>query len=233
METTSIDFLINNLRSRRDTLALASEALKSESDKYNISIIVLSLATGFFESVKYRLGMDNDQTAMIPIAVASIIACISSLIRFKRFPEQISVLVQAETMLTTTLTNCRNEKQVTPLLLKEYNASLQQLEVSLAPDVRAKFLQKAQLNLIAIMNQEVKYFDLIESIKEDKEEHIAVVAKKVDKKVDKKKVEKDDAIPQVVLSALSEIELTPTDYQNYIVKEEPCKETTEVEGSNV
>ena len=214
MENFNIEFLVNNLRARRDTLALASTALTAEADRYNLSIIVMSLGTGFFESIKYRLGYDNNGTAMIPIFVASLIAGVSSYIRFKKFPEKVAVLVQAETMLTNTLTNCRNQKTVDSALLKEYNASLQQLEISLSPEIRAKFLKMAQLNLISIMNQETKYFDLIKNIKEDK-----------DDKIVKPIVEKKEELPQVVVNALSEIS-PDTLYKNYIVKDEPSVESS-------
>jgi len=189
----SVEVLIHNLRARRDTLSLAADALKNESNRFNKSIILLSLGTGFFESVKYRLGLDNDTTSLLPIAASSIIAFISGVIQIKQFPEKIASIVQAESILTLALTNCRNQKEVTPTILKEYNDSLQALEISLTPETRAKFLKKAQKNLISIMNHESEYFEVIDPVKNRKFV---------------KGPHEAETVPQVILNALSEITMT-------------------------
>jgi len=85
MEKTSLSMIINDLRSRRDALSLAHEQLKTDSDSWNKCIIVLSLATGMFESVKIQMAWNNNIVALVPIALSSIIACISALIKFRNF----------------------------------------------------------------------------------------------------------------------------------------------------
>jgi len=86
MEKHSIQMIINDLRSRRDALSLAHENLKIESDNWNKCVIVTSLMTGMFESIKLRMGWNSNVVDLVPIALSSIIACISALIKFKKFP---------------------------------------------------------------------------------------------------------------------------------------------------
>jgi len=166
MEKHPLSTIINDLRSRRDALSLAHENLKIESDNWNKAVIVTSLMTGMFESIKLRMGWNSNVVDLVPIALSSIIACISALIKFKNFPSQMEILLQSQTLLTHTLTNARNEDDITPALLKEYHESLEKLEVSLYPDIRKKFLVQSHKNLISIMKQESKFFQNIQSINE-------------------------------------------------------------------
>jgi len=166
MEKNNLQMIINDLRSRRDALSLAHENLKIESDNWNKCVIVISLMTGMLESIKLRMNWTSDVADLIPIALSSIIACVSALIKFKNFPSQMEILLQSQSLLTHTLTNARNEEEVTPNLLKEYHESLEKLEVSLYPDIRKKFLVQSHKNLISIMKQEQKYFNNIKSINE-------------------------------------------------------------------
>ena len=166
MEKHPLSMIINDLRSRRDALSLAHENLKIESDNWNKAVIVTSLMTGMFESIKLRMGWNSNVVDLVPIALSSIIACISALIKFKNFPSQMEILLQSQTLLTHTLTNARNEDDITPALLKEYHESLEKLEVSLYPDIRKKFLVQSHKNLISIMKQESKFFQNIQSINE-------------------------------------------------------------------
>jgi len=166
MEKHSLSMIINDLRSRRDALSLAHENLKIESDNWNKCIILVSLMTGMLESIKLRMNWTSNIADLVPIALSSIIACISALIKFKNFPSQMEILLQSQSLLTHTLTNARNEDDITPTLLKEYHESLEKLEVSLYPDIRKKFLVQSHKNLISIMKQEQKYFNNIQSINE-------------------------------------------------------------------
>ena len=166
MEKHSIQMIINDLRSRRDALSLAHENLKIESDNWNKCVIVTSLMTGMFESIKLRMGWNSNVVDLVPIALSSIIACISALIKFKNFPSQMEILLQSQSLLTHTLTNARNEDEITPALMKEYHESLEKLETSLYPDIRKKFLVQSHKNLISIMKQESKFFQNINSINE-------------------------------------------------------------------
>ena len=166
MEKHPLSMIINDLRSRRDALSLAHENLKIESDNWNKCVILVSLMTGMLESIKLRMNWTSNIADLVPIALSSIIACISALIKFKNFPSQMEILLQSQSLLTHTLTNARNEDDITPTLLKEYHESLEKLEVSLYPDIRKKFLVQSHKNLISIMKQESKFFQNIQSINE-------------------------------------------------------------------
>lgn len=166
MEKVSLSMIINDLRSRRDALSLAHEQLKKDNDDWNKGVIVLSLSTGLFESIKMKMEWNSNIVALVPIALSSLIACVSALIKFRNFPQQMEVILQSQSLLTHTLTNARNEDVITKTLLKEYHDSLEKLEISLYPDIRKTFLIQSHKNLISIMKQEVKYFETIRKINE-------------------------------------------------------------------
>jgi len=164
MEKTTIQMVRQDLKSKRDALLLAHEQLKKDNDDWNKCIIVLSLFTGMFESCKIKMGWDSDAVALVPILLSSIIASVSALIKFKKFPEQMEVILQSQSLLTHTLSNARNQEEITQELLKEYHESLEKLETSIYPDIRKKFLKQSHLNLISIMKQEAKFYDLISKV---------------------------------------------------------------------
>ena len=164
MKKESIDDVINDLRSRRDCLSLAHEAIKAKSDQYNKVIIVLSLVTGAIESTKIKMGWNSNSVALIPIFMSSIIGMISALAKFEDFPTKMETLVQAISLLTNTLTKARNHAELDEDLLTEYHASLQANETSLYPDIRKTYLKQAHKNLLCIMAQESKYYDNIRKV---------------------------------------------------------------------
>jgi hypothetical protein len=164
MEKSTLPMIIQDLKSKRDALSLAHEQLKKDSDDWNKCIIVLSLVTGMFESAKIKMGWNGDGVALVPIALSSVIASISALIKFKKFPEQMEVILQSQSLLTHTLNNARNEKVVTDTLTKEYHDALEKLETSIYPDIRRRFLKISHNNLIAIMKQEQKFFTSLHKV---------------------------------------------------------------------
>jgi hypothetical protein len=164
MEKTTIQMVRQDLKSKRDALLLAHEQLKKDSDDWNKLVIILSLLTGLFESCKIKMGWDSDAVALVPIVLSSIIASVSALIKFKKFPEQQEVILQAQSLLTHTLSNARNQDDLSQSLLKEYHESLEKLETSIYPDIRKKFLRQSHNNLIAIMKQESKFYNLINKV---------------------------------------------------------------------
>jgi len=119
-----------------------------------------------FESAKIQMGWKSNITTLVPIALSSIIACMSALIKFRNFPAQMEILLQSQSLLTHTLTNARNENEITPNLRQEYNDSLEKLEISLYPDIRKQYLIQSNKNLISIIKQENIYFNKIKSIHE-------------------------------------------------------------------
>jgi len=164
MEKDTIQELVNDLKAKRDALSLAHEQLKKDNDDWNKCIIVLSLMTGMFESMKIKMGWDNNAVALVPIALSSIIASISALIKFKKFPEQMESLIQSTSLLTNTLNKCRNHEILDHEILVEYNDALEKLETSVYPDIRKKYLKMSQKNLIDIMKIEQTYFKNIQLV---------------------------------------------------------------------
>ena len=162
MEKHTLPLVIQDLKAKRDSLSLAHEQLKQDNDDWNKCIIVLSLLTGMFESMKIKMGWDSSIVALVPIALSSVIASISALIKFKKFPEQMEVILQSQSLLTHTLNNARNETEMTDQLIKDYNDALEKLETSVYPDTRKKYLKISHNNLISIMKQEAKFFDALE-----------------------------------------------------------------------
>ena len=156
--------VVNDLKAKRDALSLAHEQLKKDNDDWNKCIIVLSLFTGMFESMKIKMGWNNNLVALVPIALSSIIASISALIKFKKFPEQMETLIQSTSLLTNTLNKCRNHDILDHEILVEYNDALEKLETSVYPDIRKKYLKMSQKNLIDIMKIEQTYFKNIELV---------------------------------------------------------------------
>ena len=162
MEKHTLPLIIQDLKSKRDALSLAHEQLKKDNDDWNKCIIVLSLMTGMIESIKIKLGWDGSLVALVPIALSSVIASITALIKFKKFPEQMEVILQSQSLLTHTLNNARNETEMTDQLIKDYNDALEKLETSVYPDTRKKYLKISHNNLISIMKQEAKFFEALE-----------------------------------------------------------------------
>ena len=164
MEKDTLQEVVNDLKAKRDALSLAHEQLKKDNDDWNKCIIVLSLMTGMFESMKIKMGWDSSLVALVPIALSSIIASISALIKFKKFPEQMETLIQSTSLLTNTLNKCRNHDILDHEILVEYNDALEKLETSVYPDIRKKYLKMSQKNLIDIMKIEQTYFKNIELV---------------------------------------------------------------------
>jgi hypothetical protein len=81
----SLPLIVQDLKSKRDALSLAHEQLKQDNDEWKKIIIVLSLIAGMLESMKIQMGWKSDVVALVPIALSSVIAPVSALIKFKNF----------------------------------------------------------------------------------------------------------------------------------------------------
>ena len=166
MEKRTLTKIRADLKAKRDTLSLAHEALKTDCDKYNKLIIFISLASSLFESAKMTLQWDEPIINLLPIFLSSIVAGISSYIKFKNYSERQEILIQAAVILTATLAKARNSNEANDELLKEYHQGLELLETSLYPDVRKRFLKQSQKNLVSIIESEQKYFEVVNTAKQ-------------------------------------------------------------------
>ena len=92
---------IAEVRVKRDSLMLAHSVVNLYQDRYNKFIIVLSLMSAFFESTKAQLNLAerNDWVAPVstlaPILLATVLGIVSSLMKFKKFPERMEMLTKA------------------------------------------------------------------------------------------------------------------------------------------
>ncbi len=166
MEKQTLVKIRAHLKSSRDSLSLAHESLKTECDKYNKLIIFISLASSLFESAKMTLDWNEPIINLLPIFLSSIVAGISSYIKFKNYSERQEVLIQSGVILTATLGRARNAKEIDEDLLKDYHTGLELLETSLYPDVRKRFLKQSQKNLVSILDSEQKYFNVVNTVKQ-------------------------------------------------------------------
>tara|TARA_R110002124_G_scaffold86281_1_gene223307 strand:- start:472 stop:1089 length:618 start_codon:yes stop_codon:yes gene_type:complete len=165
MEKRTLPRIRADLKAKRDTLSLAHESLKIDCDKYNKLIIFISLGSSLFESAKMTLNLEHPLISLVPILLSSIVAGISSFIKFKNYSERQQQLIQASVILTATLAKARNSNEANEDLLKEYHTALELLETSLYPDVRKKFLKQSQKNLVSIIDAERKYFNIVNTAK--------------------------------------------------------------------
>ena len=164
MEKRELNQIIQDLKAKRDALSLAHEELKRENDSWNKCVIIVSLTTGMFESMKLQMGWNNNIVLLVPIALSSVIAMISALIKFKNFPNQMEIILQSQSLITHTLNVARNEETISPSLLTQYHESLEKLETSIYPDLRKKYMKASHTNLISIYKQEKKFYNEIDNI---------------------------------------------------------------------
>ncbi len=156
--------IINDIKSKRDAISLAHQQLKQSSDNWNKGIILLSLTTGGLESIKMKLNLTGAGWSLIPILLSSVIAACSALIKFKDFNKKMEILIEANSRLTNILTKARNHSEIDTDLLHEYNDGLECIESSMYPNERKLYLRQSHKNLIEIMKQEVKYYNMIERV---------------------------------------------------------------------
>jgi len=187
----SIDEVVNDLKSKRDALQLAHQQLKNDSDDWNKGIIIMSLATGGLESIKMKLHLDGAGWALVPILLSSIIAACSALIKFRNFPQRMETIINASGLITNILGKARNRSAIDDELLHEYNEALTYLETSLYPDQRKVFLKQSHQNLIKIMEQEQKYYDLIVKVNNHETINLSDDSSSSDDSVEKVKDELD------------------------------------------
>jgi len=166
MEKNTIDLIVNDIKAKRDALSLAHEQLKKDNDNWNKCIILLSLTTGMIESAKIQMNWNGDWITLVPILLSSIIATVSAMIKFKKFPEQMETLINSISLLTNTLNKCRMylNRPLDQDIIREYHYALEKLETSIYPDIRKKYLKLSHSNLVEIMKYEQNYFENITNV---------------------------------------------------------------------
>ena len=186
---SDLDEKLYEIRCKRDAVALQHESLKDQNDKYNKVIIVLSLMTAFVETLKSQLELTDQSihgstisnaAAIAPIAISTVTAIISSLMKFKKFPERMETLTKAQEKFNYTATRMRKLQEELNFIdhesartsyikevMESYRDSLQECEATLYPDTRQKYFKRAQDNIIKIENQERKFIKNYRKINTD------------------------------------------------------------------
>jgi len=176
---TDLGEKLYEVRCKRDAVSLHHESLKRNSDVFNKSIIILSLVVAFVETLKSTLDLTNRKeygynvsslAKIAPIAISTLTAIISSLMKFKKFPERMEQLTKSTEKFNHTITKMRRlqeelnfvdqkvaEKTYIDEVMEFYRDSLQEAEASIYPDVRQKYFRKAQDNIIKMSKNEIKF----------------------------------------------------------------------------
>ncbi len=156
--------IINEIKAKRDAISLGHQQLKNDSDTWNKVIILLSLVTGGLESIKMKLNLNGAGWSLVPIMLSSVIAACSALIKFRDFNKKMEILIEANSRLTSILTKARNHATLDQDLICEYHDGLECIETSMYPNERKLYLRQSHKNLIEIMKQERKYYDMIDRV---------------------------------------------------------------------
>ncbi len=156
--------IINEIKAKRDAISLGHQQLKNDSDTWNKVIILLSLVTGGLESIKMKLNLNGAGWSLVPIMLSSVIAACSALIKFRDFNKKMEILIEANSRLTSILTKARNHAVLDQDLICEYHDGLECIETSMYPNERKLYLRQSHKNLIEIMKQERKYYDMIDRV---------------------------------------------------------------------
>ena len=164
--------------------------MKNDNDNYNKIIICLSLFTAFVETIKSQLQLTSNSndiirngSAIAPIFLSTLVGIISSLLKFKKFPEKMEELTKASEKCNYAITRIRELKQILNFedqgvvknsyvneVLNCYRDSLEIVESSLYPDVRQTYYLKAQDNLLKIGKDADKFKTNLHKIEHKLEE---------------------------------------------------------------
>ena len=180
---------LSEMKSQRDALYFAHNDLKIVNDRYNIIIIVLSLFTAFFDTVKAQLNLTERKDFIAPIAIiapiffSTVVAMISSLLKFKKIPEKMEELIKAGEKCNFTILNMRQLMENLNFQDKEkslsvyngevmgfYRDALEAIEKSMYPGLRQKYFKMAHESIVNISEDEAKYHEsLLNNLKKKKQ----------------------------------------------------------------
>jgi hypothetical protein len=161
------------IRIKRDAVDLHHESLKKQTDWFNKCIIILSLFTAFVETLKTTLNLTDaaehgyvlsSLAKIAPIGLSTITAVISSLMKFRKFPERMEDLTKASEKFSHCVKRIRRLQEELNFLPEDdckrvyieeimefYREALQQVESKIYPDIRMKYYKRA-LEIITKMD---------------------------------------------------------------------------------
>ena len=183
---TKLNDILYSTRSKRDGVALLHEHLKIENDNYNKVVIVLSLFTAFVETLKSNLDLTDKEihgttiahaSSIAPIFLTTIIGIISSLMKFKKFPETMEILLKSREKFNSVIVKIRKmseelnfkdldycKRVYVDEIMVSYREALLEVESNVYPDVRNKYFKLAQRNIIQIEKDDIKFKDKLDKL---------------------------------------------------------------------
>jgi|TARA_B110000902_G_scaffold265360_1_gene349466 hypothetical protein len=172
----SLSAKLLELRAKRDAIALHHEELKHKNDQYNKVIIVVSLLCAFVETVKMQFDLQgyddwvSNVASLTPVFLSTMVSIVSSLLKFKKFPEKMETLVQVGDKANYAIEKIRKLQEYVHFqddeivfetyqkdVADSYRAALMSIETAIYPDKRAKYYKNAQQNFIKIQKDETLY----------------------------------------------------------------------------
>lgn len=172
----SLNQKLLELRSKRDAVLLSHKLLKKKNDFYNKAIIYLSLIAACFETVKAQLGLADRKDFIAPMAIlapiflTTAVTIISSLLKFKKFPEKMESNTKAAEKCYFAIIRIRQlienlnfqEEYVSKNayhteVMVYYRDALDSIERTMYPKERTILFLQAQKNLIDIQKNEYNY----------------------------------------------------------------------------
>ena len=150
-------------RLNRDAIMLAHNDVNILQDKYNKFIIVLSLFSAFFESIKGQLDLAERKdflsplSILMPILLTTVLGIVSSMMKFKKFPERMELLTRSTEKCNVTILKIRKLQESLNFQPPEvsytfyiedvmmfYRDSLDCYEKALYPNEHSKYLEMAR-----------------------------------------------------------------------------------------
>lgn len=185
---TDLKEKIEEIKIKRDSVMIAHSEINSQQDIYNKFIIILSLLAAFFESTKAQLNLaDRDDwiapcATLAPIFLSTILGIVSSLMKFKKFPERMEMLTKATEKSNATILHMRrlseslnfqsykhSYDEYNNIVTPSYRDALDHNERALYPHEHDIYLDKAikiaANNLKREENQQNKMDEVIEKQK--------------------------------------------------------------------
>ena len=158
-----LEKILLETRLNRDAIMLAHNDVNIMQDKYNKFIIVLSLFSAFFESIKGQLDLaERDDflsplSILMPILLTTILGIISSMMKFKKFPERMELLTKSTEKCNVTILKIRKLHENLNFQTAEasyrfyiddvmmfYRDALDCYEKALYPNEHSKYLEMAR-----------------------------------------------------------------------------------------
>ena len=172
----SLNEKLLELRAKRDAILLSHKMLKKKSDVYNKCIIYLSLVAACFETVKAQLKLAErddiiaDMSILAPIFLTTAVTIISSLLKFKKFPEKMESNTKAAEKCYFAIIRIRqlienlnfqdevvSKSAYNTEVMVYYRDALDSIERTMYPKQRTALFLQAQRNLMDIHKNEYNY----------------------------------------------------------------------------